>query len=486
VEIKVKSRILAGVGLVMVFVLFVVNSEAQVCSPQELRWDVANCGTCGNDCSDGAPHALWTCNDGSCRFEGCESGWWDPDGDQVCDYACAFTSPTESCNGLDDDCDGLIDEDPSPPSPSAVCGVDPAATAAECTAGVTLACVGGAWDCTFPADVCAGGCSADDEICDDLDNDCDGLLNENVPTFGAACASDDGLPFPGHGPCRTTGTFVCDGPSAAVCSAAKAPCDTLPGGCTELCDGVDNDCDGLVDETYLGKGSDPAHFVRPSVVKIAADRWMFAYEASRPDATSTSAGTGNGLHCLFGCPPGIPSAPFGVPLQETLACSSPGRVPWYGATPVEAEQTCAALGGSVCTVAEWETACEVGANACVWGYAPVGSACQAPAVVGTKECNLGPFGELDVLLPTASSSLSFCWADWLGILSNPVGEIRDVTGNLREITEVEPGVYSMMGGSFLIRSEQGAACTFDSVVVDESASPFDGGFRCCFDTDPTL
>ncbi len=487
VVITTRKRHLECVALAAALVGAGVTSEAQVCSPQELRWDVANCGTCGHDCTEGDLHALWTCNDGSCRFDGCESGWWDPDGDSVCDYACTFTSPDESCNGLDDDCDGLVDEDLSAPSPSTACGVDPGATAAECTTGVVVACVGGEWGCTFPAGVCAGGCSADDEICDDLDNDCDGALNENVPAFGVACASDDGLPFPGHGLCRTAGTFVCDGPDAVVCSATKATCDTLPGGCTELCDGVDNDCDGLTDETYLGKGADPTYFVRPEVVTIGTSLWIFAHEASRPDATPTAAGTGNGFHCVDpGCPPGIPSAPVGTPLQETLACSASDRMPWYGATPIEAEQTCAAVGGHLCTLDEWSTACQVGVNACTWGYAPVGPACQTPAAADSKECNLGPFGELDVLLPTASSSLSFCWADWLGLLSNPVGEIRDVTGNLREITEVAPDVYSMMGGSFLIRSELGSTCTFDSVVVHEPASSFDGGFRCCFDTDPTL
>src|SRR5690606_27450150 len=150
------------------------------------------------------------------------------------------------------------------------------------TSGVSVQCVGGSWQCTFPANVCSPTCQGATEICDTLDNDCDGSINENVPNWGQACNSDDGLPPPGHGACRTQGTYVCNGPGSTTCNAVKASCASLPGGCTEACDGVDNDCDGLIDETYLNKGTDPAYFVKPAVTRIATDRWIFSFEASRP------------------------------------------------------------------------------------------------------------------------------------------------------------------------------------------------------------
>ena len=67
-------------------------------------------------------------------------------------------------------------------------------------AQVTVACTSGTWQCTFPAGVCTGTAAPSaTEVCDTLDNDCDGPLNENAPNYGQPCASDDGLPPPGHG-----------------------------------------------------------------------------------------------------------------------------------------------------------------------------------------------------------------------------------------------------------------------------------------------
>jgi len=447
--------------------------------------DPFNCGTCGHNCAAGT-NATYTCSAGGCVFGSCLPGYYDLNNDGICEYACTFISAQEACNAIDDNCDGLIDNNPTMPSKTQVCGISPSASRPECTTQVGLACMAGAWKCTFPAGVCSGGCSANDEICDGLDNDCDGFLNENVPDFGAACASDDAAPSPGDGACRTTGMKICNGTSATVCSAVKANCSTLANGCTEVCDGIDNDCDGSTDETFNNKGSNATYFVKPNVTKVASNKWMYQYEASRPKATSTSAGNGNGFW----------TSPLpGNTTDKTPSCSLPGKIPWFNVTPLEADQTCTAMGGSVCSQADWQTSCQATVP-CTWGYSPRGAACTS-TYTGSKFCNLSQSydfdstigGIQDGLLPTGSSALQNCWADWTGTPGNTVttGKIYDMTGNLREITQVgNSNTFDLMGGAFNTQSENGATCSFKFYATDDEFKFYDTGFRCCFSADPTL
>jgi MYXO-CTERM domain-containing protein len=158
--------------------------------------------------------------------------------------------PPEVCNGVDDNCNGLIDEGVSNLCPVANPNstTDPdnlLGTAAKHCAIETCNCLddncNGQIDEGLPPNACGGacGCAVPPEICDGLDNNCNGDIDEGFDV-GAAC--DNGQ----IGACRRVGIKVCkaDG-SGTVCDAPTVPPQT------EVCNGIDDDCNGKIDDGML-------------------------------------------------------------------------------------------------------------------------------------------------------------------------------------------------------------------------------------------
>ncbi len=334
---------------------------------------------CGPGCAPSKPSQA----NGTCNFE-CNVGYVDLNGSpgDGCEYKCSPTG-NEECDGVDNNCNGTIDEGLTAPVglclTNGVCaGTSPVCRQAQ------------GWKCEYPATA-----EFPEVSCDNLNNDCDSNVDESHPQKFQTCFDTEPVGQPQQGVCRDQGIFQCNaadpdgalicaqgengtnctnntddngdgkvnegcpafstsGPAIAETSCTGAvdddgdgrindgcPAGTLPTtqASTESCNAKDDDCDGTVDETTAGAIDGQMW------VTLGNGKQMMKYEASKPDATSTSQGSVTTIPTTTG--------------TRTQVCSRPGAQPWTNVTYPEALAACQAVGASLCTESLWQHTCSV-------------------------------------------------------------------------------------------------------------------------------
>ena len=194
-------------------------------------------------------------------------GWIEPNYTDIATYEGTETL----CDGLDNDCDGTVDNGLTPPlsnNQNGICG------------GSVKVCTGAdGW--TEPDYTALPDHEGTETLCDGLDNDCDDVL-------------DNGL----TPPLSNNQNGICGG-SVKVCSGldgwTEPDYTALPDheGTETLCDGRDNDCDDDVDNGLTPPLSDNQNGICGGSVKVCsgADGW------TEPDYTALPVHEGTETLC---------------------------------------------------------------------------------------------------------------------------------------------------------------------------------------------